>query len=188
MKRSLHGAVIVGALVMAASTVGAQSMSPISKPVSFGIAGGASIPTGDLSHIVKTGYNISALVQFRGALWPVSLRVEGQWQQMDFKDNVPGSVKTIGGLANVLYYFPNKSLVKPYVTGGLGLVNFKQDLGSGCGLPDCSPSATKFAFDLGAGLEFRLTGMSTFVEADWQSIQTEGSAARTFPIRVGLRF
>ena len=46
----------------------------------------------------------------------------------------------------------------------------------------------KFAYDFGAGVEFRLTGMSTFVEANWQSIQTEDVALRTIPIRVGIKF
>jgi len=189
MKRLLSCG-FAAALVTAAS-VGAQSMNPISKPITFGIAGGASIPTGDLSDFAKTGYNVSALLEFRGAMWPVALRLEGQWQQMDFKQGLvtpgggtvgAGSVKTLGALSNVVYYFPNQSLVKPYVTGGIGVINYKEDVGSG------SPSTTKFAYDLGAGLDFRLTGFATFVEADWQSIELTGGSARTFPIRVGLRF
>jgi opacity protein-like surface antigen len=186
MKRAVLG--LGAALAFAVTGAKAQSVVPVGKPFSFGVAGGASVPTGDFGDGVKTGYNISALVEFRGPAWPVAIRVEGQWQQFDFKAGGGASDKLLGGLANVLYYFPSKGLVKPYVTGGLGVVNVKTDLGDNCSLADCSPSATKFAYDFGAGLQFQMTGISTFIEANWQSVQTENTAARMFPIRVGIKF
>jgi opacity protein-like surface antigen len=183
MKRSLFG-VTVG-LALAAATANAQSMTPVAKPVSFGVSGGLSVPTGDLSDGVNSGFNLSGLVEFQPPALPVSFRLDVQYQQFGAKEG-DAKAKTIGGLANVLYHFPTKSLVRPYVTGGLGLVNYKIS-GDVCDEFDC-PSDTKFAYDLGAGIEFQLTGMSTFIEADWQSIQTEGSATRMIPIRVGIKF
>jgi len=41
---------------------------------------------------------------------------------------------------------------------------------------------------MGAGLDFQLSGMNTFIEANWQSIRAEGAAANQIPIRVGIRF
>jgi opacity protein-like surface antigen len=180
MKRSVFG--VAMGLAMMATAANAQSMVPAAKPVSFGIAGGLSMPTGDFGDGFKSGYNISGLLQFQQPTWPVAIRVEGQYQDFSAKDGVDASVNSIGGLANVLYYFPNQSTVKPYVTGGLGFFHVKSELG------DVSGSDNKFGYDLGAGLEFRLSGMSTFVEANWQSVQTEGSAMRMIPIRVGIKF
>ena len=176
MKRSVFG--VAMGLALMATAANAQSIVPAAKPVSFGIAGGLSMPTGDFGDGFKSGYNISGLVQFQQPTWPVAIRVEGQYQDFSAKEGVDASVSTIGGLANVLYSFPNKSTVKPYVTGGLGFFHVKSDVGSD----------NKFGYDLGAGLEFQLSGMSTFIEANWLSVQTEDEATRMIPIRVGIKF
>lgn len=185
MKRSVLG--VAAGLALMAATANAQSMAPVAKPVSFGIAGGLSMPTGDFGDAVNTGYNISGLVQYKGPMWPVALRLEAQWQHFGIdSDVIDAGVRSLGALANVLYYIPSAGMVKPYLTGGLGLLNFKVDDDACPADADCS--STKFGFDFGAGLEFQLSGMSTFVEANWQSIQTEGSATRMFPIRFGIKF
>ena len=82
----------------------------------------------------------------------------------------------------MIYAFPTKSTVRPYVTGGLGYFHLKAEEG------DLSASDNKFGFDMGAGLDFQLSGMNTFIEANWQSIRAEGAAANQIPIRVGIRF
>jgi len=181
MKRSVFGVAIGLALV--ATAANAQSVVPAAKPVSFGIAGGMSMPTGDFGDAFKSGYNVSGLVQFQQPSWPVALRIEAQYQDFGAKGGIDASVKTIGGLANVIYSFPTKSTVRPYVTGGLGFFHLKVDA------EDVeSNSENKFGFDAGAGLDFQLSGMNTFIEANWQSIRAEGSAANQIPIRVGIRF
>lgn len=188
MKRSLFG--VAMGLAMVATTAHAQTMVAAAKPVSFGVAGGLSIPTGDFGDAAKSGFNVSALGEFHQAAWPVAIRVEAQYDQFSGKGDLESAkAKMIGGLANVLYYFPSKAMVKPYVTGGLGFFHNKYDAGDACGdATDCSTSENKFAYDFGAGLQFQLTGISTFIEANWNSIQTEGSATRMIPIRVGIKF
>jgi opacity protein-like surface antigen len=180
MKRSVFG--VAMGLALVATAANAQSMVPAAKPVSFGISGGLSMPNGDFGDFYESGYNISGLVQFQQPTWPVAIRIEGQYQDFSAKDDVDAGVSTIGGLANVLYYIPTQSTVRPYVTGGLGFFHAKEEFG------DESGSENKFGYDLGAGLEFKLTSMSTFIEANWQSIQTEDGATRMIPIRVGIKF
>jgi opacity protein-like surface antigen len=140
------------------------------------------MPTGDFGNAFKSGYNVSGLLQFQQPSWPVALRVEAQYQDFGAKGGVDASVKTIGGLANVIYAFPTKSTVHPYVTGGLGFFHLKMDVG------DTSGSDNKFGFNAGAGLDFQLSGMNTFIEANWQSVRAEGEALNQIPIRVGIRF
>ena len=67
MKRSVFGVAIGLALV--ATAANAQSVVPAAKPVSFGIAGGMSVPTGDFGDGFKSGYNVSGLVQFQQPTW-----------------------------------------------------------------------------------------------------------------------
>ena len=180
MKRSVFG--VAMGLALVATAANAQSMVPAAKPVSFGIAGGMSMPTGDFGNAFKSGYNVSGILQFQQPSWPVALRIEAQYQDFSAKGGVDASAKTIGGLANVIYAFPTKSTVRPYVTGGLGYFHLKAEEG------DLSASDNKFGFDMGAGLDFQLSGMNTFIEANWQSIRAEGAAANQIPIRVGIRF
>ena len=180
MKRSVFG--VAMGLALVATAANAQSLVPAAKPVSFGIAGGMSMPTGDFGDGFKSGYNVSGLVQFQQPSWPVAIRVEAQYQDFGAKGGVDASMKTMGGLANVLYNFSTSSTVRPYVTGGLGFFHIKSEFG------DASGSDNKFGYDLGAGLDFQLSGMNTFVEANWQSIRGDGASANQIPIRVGIRF
>jgi len=173
MKRTVLG--VAMGLALMAGAANAQSV----KPFSIGISGGMSVPTGDYSDFIKSGYNLSGMFEVKPAAFPVALRLEGQWQKFDAKGGEDANLRTLGVLANAVYYLPTPGIVKPYFTGGLGMMNGKVTGGE---------SSTKFAFDLGAGVNFQLTGITTFVEANWQSIQTEGTAFRQFPIRVGVKF
>lgn len=180
MKRTVFG--VAMALALVATAANAQSVVPTAKPVSFGIAGGMSMPTGDFGNGFKSGYNVSGLFQFQQPTWPVALRIEAQYQDFSAKGGVDASMKTIGGLANLIYAFPTKSTVRPYLTGGLGYFHLKADMG------EVSGSDNKFGYDFGAGLDFQLSGMNTFIEANWQSVRAEGAAMNQIPIRVGIRF
>jgi opacity protein-like surface antigen len=176
MKRTVLG--VAMGLALIAGTANAQSV----KPFSIGISGGLSAPTGDFGDAFKSGYNLSGMFELQPAGFPVALRLEGQFQKFDAKGGADANFRTLGALANVVYYIPSPGIVKPYFTGGLGLINGKMKTPLGDG------DDTKFAYDLGAGVNFQLTGFTTFVEANWQSIQAEGGAIRQFPIRVGVKF
>jgi opacity protein-like surface antigen len=173
MKRTVVG--VAMGLALLAGSANAQSV----KPFNIGISGGLSVPTGDAGDLVKSGYNLSGMFEVKPMAFPVALRLEGQWQRFDVK-GVDANYRTLGVLANAVYYIPSPGIVKPYFTGGLGMVNEK--------LSAFDDSETNFAFNLGAGVNFQLTGITTFVEANWQSIQSEGSATRMFPIRFGVKF
>lgn len=51
-----------------------------------------------------------------------------------------------------------------------------------------SDSETKFGVNAGAGLRLQLPGFSTFIEARWHSIFTEGKNVQMVPISVGFTF
>jgi hypothetical protein len=38
------------------------------------------------------------------------------------------------------------------------------------------------------GVQFQMRDVSSFVEANWQSIEASGASLRQFPVRMGVRF
>jgi hypothetical protein len=84
MKRILTGAAVLGFSLLASGKIAAQEVVSRS-PVQFGVMGGVTLPTGDFNDFVKTGWNAGALLNFGFANSPVNLRVDGSWNQMDYK-------------------------------------------------------------------------------------------------------
>jgi opacity protein-like surface antigen len=197
MKRTAITAAVLGLIVSAAAApVSAQAI--VSSPVRFGIMGGATVPLSDLSDFNKTGWNAGALVTIGVPLVPVSFRIDGQWQQLQHKNDIPGSadLRIIDGTANVVYTFGAALPTKFYVIGGVGAYNerFKDPD------TDISASGTKFGLNAGVGFKFQLTGFATFIEARYHNVihgtdvgggDASGGDVRSLqfiPITVGITF
>jgi opacity protein-like surface antigen len=197
MKRTAITAAVLGLIISAAAApVSAQAI--VSSPVRFGIMGGATVPLSDLSDFNKTGWNAGALVTIGVPLVPVSFRIDGQWQQMQAKNDVPfpADLRIIDGTANVVYTFGAALPTKFYLIGGLGVYNerFKDPA------TNTSASGTKFGLNAGVGFKFQLTGFATFIEARYHNVihgtdvgggDGSGVNARSLqfiPITVGITF
>ena len=197
MKRTAITAAVLGLIVSAgAAPISAQAI--VSSPVRFGIMGGATVPLSDLSDFNKTGWNAGALVTIGVPLVPVSFRIDGQWQQMQAKNDVafPADLRIIDGTANVVYTFGAALPTKFYLIGGLGVYNerFKDPD------TDISASGTKFGLNAGVGFKFQLTGFATFIEARYHNVihgtdvgggDASGGDVRSLqfiPITVGITF
>jgi opacity protein-like surface antigen len=207
------------ALFVVGAPLSAQVM--VSRPVRFGVMGGATVPVSDMSNISKTGWHAGALVEAGVPLFPWGLRLDATWNQLGEKDIGGATVKNriIDGTLDVTYSFGGLSTTKFYLIGGLGVYNMKTDVDvTSLNVPDDllaqltqsdepgsarriappsrqiidfgneSDSQTKFGLNAGAGFRFQLTGFSTFVEARWHTIFTEGSNAQMVPISVGITF
>ena len=57
-------ATIAALAATVAGVAGAQGVTSMTKPFSIGVSGGASIPTGDLSNAVSTGYNVNGHITY----------------------------------------------------------------------------------------------------------------------------
>jgi len=197
MKRTAITAAVLGLIVSAgAAPISAQAI--VSSPVRFGIMGGATVPLSDLSDFNKTGWNAGALVTIGVPLVPVSFRIDGQWQQMQAKNDVafPADLRIIDGTANVVYTFGAALPTKFYLIGGVGVYNerFKDPD------TDISASGTKFGLNAGVGFKFQLTGFATFIEARYHNVihgtdvgggDASGGDVRSLqfiPITVGITF
>jgi hypothetical protein len=220
MKKAMWRSAIAGVMLITVS-VPLSAQVAVTKPVRFGIAGGATVPVSDMSDVSKTGWHAGALLDIGVPLFPWGLRVDAMWNQLGKKDTGFGTVKNriIDGTVNATYSFGGLSVTKFYLIGGLGIYNMKTEIENApvftldMATPQESRNAaprvarqiapptrqigefgnaentqTKFGLNAGAGLRFQLTGFSTFIEARWHTIFTEGKNAQGVPISVGITF
>jgi opacity protein-like surface antigen len=199
MKRLLTSAAVLGFTVLAASGASAQD-APSTSPIQFGVMGGATFPTSDFKDVLKTGWNAGVLFNMGWATSPVGLRIDGQWNQFNFKNEplLDGShYRVIDGTADAVFNFGSTSMAKFYLLAGAGVYNLKitnpsEDLG------DFNRNAvTKFGLNGGAGLKFNLAGISPFIEARYHYVFLSGDdfannganpKLQMIPISVGLTF
>jgi len=193
MKRILTGAVVVGFAVLASGTVAAQSAS--SSPIQFGVMGGATFPTGDFNNFVKTGWNAGALLNFGFQNSPVALRVDGSWNQMNYKDFTDVKLRLIDATADLVFNVGTKSPAQFYLIGGAGVYNFK-NTGSNDNFDFSSGSQTKFGLNGGAGIKFK-GSLSPFVEARYHYVFSgdsfnngngQNEKFQMIPLSVGITF
>ena len=153
----------------------------------FGIAAGASVPTGDLGKTQSTGFHATVIVGAQPPLMPVGFRAEGSYNQFTTKSDaisIPGfprnDLRVLSLTGNVILSAPGV-LARPYVIGGLGYynLNFKDSN---------IDSEGKFGFNAGIGAKFSLTGFSTFAEVRYHRVSTDNSSLSYVPITFGIMF
>jgi hypothetical protein len=173
MKRMAFAASMVLALGIAGQ---ARAQS-----VTFGLAGGLTMPTGDFNTAAKLGWHGIGQV---GYGLPSGLGFRGDFfYGQNNLDGVSGKTKLAGGLGNLTYDIKSPGGVKPYFIVGAGVFNVKVEVGS------ASASETKFAFGGGAGLKFKAgSDANFFVEGRYISVQTSGSSTGFIPITAGISF
>lgn len=149
-----------------------------------GFGAGLSLPMGDFKDCCKLGWLGQVVAGITGSSGMIGGRIDGMYAANKIKGASStysaGTVKLFGANADIVLT-PGKrpAKVHPYFLGGVGFYNAKS---SGDGV-------TKFAFNLGAGLQFH-TGnqMSVFTEARFISIQTDPGKTNFIPISIGLRW
>ena len=177
---------LVSALLVVVALPAAAQMKP-----TFGVSAGASFPTGDFGDAFKSGYNVNALLGFRPPVSPVGFRIEGMYSRFDFKGTNAGGVHTnmLAGIGNVVIGGGGpEGTVHPYAIGGVGIYNLKTAANG-----TESPGETKAGFNIGAGLDLPLSGITAFVEARYHIVLTGsgtdgGSNTAFVPVSVGVRF
>jgi len=177
MKRSFLAVAALAAVALSATTSSAQS----TKPVSLGISVGAAIPVGDLGDDYKTGYNGTVSLGLQSTGSPVGFRIDGMYNKLSVKSDrlvsLPDVIITSAN-ANLVYALPGVG-IRPYLIGGAGIYGYK---------PDVSGASTQSDFGLngGIGAAFPLSGFTTFIEARYHHIFTEGYATQFVPVTFGI--
>lgn len=176
MKRFSLAVAAIAALAVFSATAPAQS----AKPVSLGLSLGASIPTGDFGDVYQTGYNGTVSLGFQSAGSPVGIRLDGSFNQFPDRSDLVDSradYRIVTGNANLVYALPGVG-IRPYLIGGAGIYGQR---------PDVSGASTTSDFGLngGIGAAFPLSGFTTFVEARYHHIFSDG-ATQYIPINFGI--
>ncbi len=152
------------ALVVGASSVQAQTLV-------VGAGGGAVIPSGKASDVVKTGwhgagvlwYILPSNIGFRGDFVYAQLKVKGTSENF----------KLTSGIANVSYMFKGSKNLTPYVIGSVGYFNTKV----------LNVSNSDVGFGGGAGVLISTGGkLKIALEGRYISIQTSGSKTNIIPV------
>ena len=185
MKRtsSWAGRSVLGAGIFA-FTVSSTALSQGStNPFSFGVSAGASIPVGDLANGVKTGFNVGAQVGVRQPMWPVGLRLDGQFNRFKSKNETENFNFDITSVSLDVVFMPSgmTSPLKPYFLAGPSYFH------SSAGFQGVSTSSNDWGLNAGAGVEYLLTGFSTFLEARYDWIHTGNGSDSFIPISVGIK-
>jgi len=192
--------VSVLASLVALATAGAQGTR-----VQFGLGASLTVPTGNYhSDENGDGFNVgwqgTALVAFKLSRSPVGVRVDGVYGENGANDQLnselsaavgaptTGKTKLLGGNVDVTYDFrPSSGGLQGYVLTGIGFCNVKFSAKSGNVTADTS--RTKFAWNVGGGIAYRVGGITSlffelryFEPGEFLSYKTT-----RFPITGGIR-
>jgi opacity protein-like surface antigen len=188
MKRSVLS---IAAIALSASAVQAQTTMGVARPVSFGVSAGATIPTGDIADIASTGFNVNGLIGYQAPAMPIGFRGELMWNRHGLKNGVEGNTQVLGANVNAIYNFPTSSTsgVAPYIIGGVGYSQVKVTLDAANGFDSETADDTGFGLNGGIGVKIPLSGFTTFLEARYHTVFTDGDGNVNFiPVTFGIQF
>jgi hypothetical protein len=181
LKRSLFVAALAGIALVSLPFEARAQVSSVVKPVQFGVAAGAAIPTSDLSDIVNTGFNGTVMVGFSPSLIPLGVRIDGAYNQFGAKDIIgTGNIHIVSVTGNLVYKVPGAT-VSPYAIGGAGWYQL-----GGTGLS----SESHFGWNIGGGISMPLSGFDTFIEARYNAVKMSDPdpSVKFIPITFGVMF
>ena len=185
MKSVIRGAVVGLAVALCATSAQAQGLS-------FGLGGGAVIPTGSMADLNTMGWSAMAVARLKPPVAPLGLQVDAFYTRLGLEQDIDGHSRIIGGTANAVFAFPGASPARPYLLGGVGVYNGKTSI-DGFGESDAE---TKFGLNAGAGFDFGLGKANLFADVRFHAILKGGVDSETLeettaymiPVTVGLRF
>jgi hypothetical protein len=150
---------------------------PLAAQASFSLAAGAALPIGESADVYEMGYNATVGLGIKPPIAPLGLRFEGSLNSLSVKNDGP-NLRMLAGIANVT--LSAAAMPMGYLIGGIGMYNSKQE--SQGLFPEMSE--TDVGFNIGAGLNFPLTGFSTFLEARFHIVDD----FKFIPITFGVKF
>jgi len=161
----------------AVAPVGAQQ-----RPISIGVAGGVSVPQGDLADGVNTGWHALGTVALGTLMQPLGLRLDVAYNRFDLSGadgNESVGSATLGGT----YRLPmTNSPMSPYLMAGLGAYRSECSLAAGC------EATTRFGWNAGLGTKLFALGFRSFLEARYHSTRRGDGRLSYFPLTFGLLF
>jgi outer membrane protein with beta-barrel domain len=176
MKRTLVSSAIVFA-ALAALSLPAHAQ----RRTSVGIAGGATLPVGDLGDATSTGYHVLGTLAISGtASSPLGFRIDGMYNSLSGKSGGPDiKLWTVNG--NLIFALAGGTTATPYLIAGAGWYNTKAD-------ETGAESSSDFGINGGIGARFALSGFSTFAEVRFHNVFSDPNSLRFVPLTFGILF
>jgi hypothetical protein len=165
-------AVAVGVAAMGTTPGGAQQ-----RPISAGLAGGVSLPQGDLADRADAGWHALGTLALSTLMQPLGLRLDVSYNRFGGGDQNVGSATL-----NATYRLPmTNSPMSPYLVSGLGAYR------SDCSATDGCEASTKFGWNVGLGTKLYV-GFRSFLEARYHRTRRGDTSLSYFPLTLGLLF
>jgi hypothetical protein len=152
------------------------------SPWALNIAGGVSVPTGDLSDRVSTGWHGLASVSLSSVTQVYGLRFDAEYNRFGYSGSTAlGRLTTTSGTVNLTYRLPRiDSPFSPYLITGLGVYVTDCSAATGCG------SAAHYGWNIGLGTKWYVLGLHTFLEARYHRTAFHGASVYYFPLTFGI--
>jgi opacity protein-like surface antigen len=151
------------------------------RPISVGLAGGVSLPQGDLADGVNAGWHALGTIALSTLMQPIGLRVDVAYNRFEFSD-VDGNQSVGSATLNGTYRLPmTNSPLSPYLIAGLGAYRTECSLGAGC------EATTGFGWNVGLGTKL-FVGFRSFVEARYHRTKRDDANVSYFPLTLGVMF
>jgi len=168
-------AVFIGVASTSALAEGQQ------RPISIGLAGGVSLPQGDLADGANTGWHALGNLWLSTLMQPLGLRLDVAYNRFEFSD-VDGNQSVGSATLNATYRLPmTNSPMSPYLISGLGAYRSECSLAVGC------DATTKFGWNVGLGTKLYV-GFRSFVEARYHRTKRGDASVNYFPVTLGVLF
>jgi Outer membrane protein beta-barrel domain len=167
------------------------SVAPVKaqSPFSIGVAGGVSLPQGDIDGDVNTGWHALATAELASPMHPWGLRLDVAYNRFAFSDQLDialggeGSLTAGSATLNITYRLPKVTWpVQAYLLWGLGAYRTDCSLGPGC------ESRVRYGWNYGLGAKFFLLGVRNFVEIRGHRTKSHTDDVHYFPLTFGIMF
>ena len=156
------------------------------RPISFGVGGGISLPEGDISDGVNTGWNALVTAELGSPMHPWGLRLDVAYNRFDFNHEAEAALgegnQTAGSATlNFSYRLPKvTSPIQPYLLLGLGA--YHTDCSVGC------DSRVRYGWNYGLGAKFYFVGLRNFIEIRGHRTKSSTDDVHYFPLTLGIMF
>jgi hypothetical protein len=178
--------------MLAVACIGVVSLvAPVAgqSPLSLGVAGGVSLPEGDVSDDVNTGWHALATAELASPMHPWGLRLDVAYNRFAFSSQLETALGGEGHLSagsatlNLTYRLPKVTWpIQAYLLSGLGAYRTDCSLGPGC------ESRVRYGWNYGLGAKFFFLGLRNFVEIRGHRTKSRTGDVHYFPLTFGIMF
>jgi hypothetical protein len=159
------------------------------SPISIGVGGGMSLPQGDVSDAVNTGWHALVTAGLSSPMQPLGLRLDIAYNRFGFSDQQQvalggdGHLTASSATLNVTYRLPKATWpVSPYILWGIGAYRTECSLGRDC------ESRIRYGWNYGLGAKLFFLGFRNFVEIRGHRTKSRGGDVHYFPLTFGIMF